>query len=50
MNYTKDICKLVALLVLVIGLSYGIYLIAKKQAPANQKKYRHPVHQVGGQW
>ena len=45
---TKDIIKLVVLLVIVAAVILGIYFFGK--TIDNQKKYQHPITKPGGSW
>ncbi len=50
MSHLKDIGRLLVILAVLAAVSFGIYRVVKSQEAANRTKYRHPVHQVGGQW
>ncbi|TYO98895.1 hypothetical protein EDC39_10418 [Geothermobacter ehrlichii] len=50
MSHLKDICKLLVILAVLAAIFFGIYRVVKSQETANRTKYRHPIHQVGGQW
>jgi len=50
MKYLKDLCKLAVLLGLFGAVIYGLFHLAKEQAPANRKRYQHPIYRTGGHW
>ncbi len=45
---TKDIFKLIILLVVVAAIILGIYFFGK--TIDNKKKYQHPITRPGGGW
>lgn len=45
---TKDIIKLIILVILTIALCISIYYAGK--SIDNQSKYRHPITQPGASW
>ena len=45
---TKDIIKLIILLVVVAAIILGIYLFGK--TVDNKEKYQHPITRPGGGW
>ena len=45
---TKDIIKLIILLVVVAAIILGIYVLGK--TVDNKSKYRHPITRPGGGW
>ncbi|RME40416.1 MAG: hypothetical protein D6794_02260 [Deltaproteobacteria bacterium] len=49
MSHLKDLAKLLAILLVLGVVAWGIYVFAKGQDPANRKRYVHPVYRVGGQ-
>ncbi len=45
---TKDIIKLILLLVVVAAIILGIYVLGK--SVDNKSKYQHPITKPGGHW
>ncbi|MDX2493484.1 MAG: hypothetical protein QNK27_00785 [Desulfuromusa sp.] len=45
---TKDIIKLLILLVVVAAIILGIYFLG--QSVDNKSKYQHPITKPGGSW
>jgi len=45
---TKDIIKLIALLIIVAAIIFGLYLFGK--SVDNKTKYQHPITRPGGGW
>ena len=44
----KDIIKLVALLVVLLAIIFGLYVFG--QSVDNKSKYQHPITQPGARW
>ena len=45
---TKDLIKLLVLVVLVAAVILGVYVLGK--SIDNQSKYKHPITQPGSRW
>ncbi len=45
---TKDIIKLLALLVVAGAIIFGLYVMGK--SVDNKSKYQHPISRPGGGW
>lgn len=50
MKILLNMAKMGLILGLCAAVIYGLYLIAKGQAPENRKRYQHPIHRAGGHW
>ena len=45
---TKDLIKLLVLVILVAAIILGVYVLGK--SVDNQSKYRHPITRPGAHW
>ena len=45
---SKDLIKLLALVVVVAAIILGVYLLGK--SVDNKSKYKHPITQPGARW
>ena len=45
---TKDIIKLMVMLVVVVAIIFGLYIFGK--SVDNKSKYQHPITKPGASW